>query len=341
MSRRANTDAPHNMSADANQQTTSVSAVSPEDVNYRPTRRTTLPIYPVLETVPHLPTQPSALSAVTSIRDDYGNKFRQHYYDSIKEEADRDVRSDSVLAGIQGGSDHVSNIQPASLDDVDLQTEGPLKKRLMSSMKPDLNPGKKASNERFLPRRMLETICDFVAVHEELLSTKTLSDDNEARRCAAFICGIPERPNFDNNSSSREIFAILVLIDRVKYMVDFWRTGLRDRHLPLKREFVNHGLFLNPQSKTPGTLTFMSDESDISDFYGKQWWVHIPFLARPRAAEGRTKAVEFQYGPGTVMPWIFVSENKIRGGFGDVRAINIHPDHYDFVSLICKLLDLD
>lgn len=191
-------------------------------------------------------------------------------------------------------------------------------------------PDKFNHEKDFLPRKSLESICTFDTVLGVL--QPMLHDPDRARRCAEFVCGSPEEPSYDHKTSTREIFAILVLIESVNLILDVQNAGLRDDDLPFRCSEQQAALW-SRYSNENNPLEFFPDRWARAGFYQKQWFIHVPFIARD---EESGKAFEYQFEPGTVMPWTYVSPHTEKGGFGEVQRVKIHPDHH---ALVCFVKD--
>jgi hypothetical protein len=272
-------------------------------------------------------------------QDDYGNKARrrfqgEHLGPSISgQDGDSSSRKhEDILRGLEGDTRRPGTAYPTAIADADItnhvapSTNRSLKQALWEALLPDAF----STEKRFLPRGRLERICSFDAVLRELLSAHIHDDEDEARKCTEFVCGARKSESRDNSTSSREIFAILVLIDAVKLMPRFQQAGIRDDDLPFCCDHRQTRLWRRKAAHNQHIdfLVHPEDGQIMAEFYRMQWWVHVPFIGRDDQSR---KAFEYYFAAGTVMPWTSVKNRKDEGGFGVVYEIEIHPDHHAFV----------
>ncbi|KAM0371428.1 hypothetical protein ACHAPZ_010339 [Fusarium culmorum] len=276
------------------------------------THKRTLPIYPsapARRTVAfQRPSAGTHISRETSRVSDYGRGVRQ------RNEAGERVPPDTdALVGLQDSVDVDSIERPDVISDDDLQDS--VKTLLNGALQLD----QRSAKERFLPSGDLNTICNHNAVYKELLANKY--GTHEAESCAEYVFQKP----------ALEIFAVLVLINQVKFLRDFKTAGISDRNLPFSVNKDRTEL-LSRQSDGKDSLEFLNHSRDaemMREFYSKQWWVHVPFLDWDK--ENR-KALSFKYEPGTVIPWTYIGNEEKSGGFGIVEKVKIHPDHHSFTQ---------
>ncbi|PCD32307.1 hypothetical protein FGRA07_09559 [Fusarium graminearum] len=276
------------------------------------THKRTLPIYPstpARRTVAfQRPSAGTHISRETSRVSDYGRGVRQR-----NEAGDRVPPDTDALAGLQDSVDVDSIERPDVISDDDLQDS--VKTLLNGALQLD----QRSAKERFLPSGDLNTICNHAAVVKELLDNKY--GTHEAEACAEYVC---QRP-------AVEIFAVLVLINQLKFLRDFKNAGISDKNLPF-RVNKDRTELLCRQSDGKDCLEFLNHSRDaemMREFYSKQWWVHVPFLDWDK--ENR-KALNFRYEPGTVLPWTYIGDEDKSGGFGIVEKVKIHPDHHSFTQ---------
>lgn len=188
----------------------------------------------------------------------------------------------------------------------------------------------------FIPRRQLDVICNFDAVFTEI--REFAHSDAEAALCAEYVCGPRESPSYEHFSSSRKIFATLVLIEKVQLIFEFQKAEIRDKHLPLRfdRDMATHWFSCGADDLSLRVFRAVLRRSPfvVSKFYEQQWSVHIPYIARdPR----KDKPCDYQLDSETIMPWTEFPENVDSGGFGHVRRVEIHADHHGFVCCRCTV----
>ena len=202
----------------------------------------------------------------------------------------------------------------------------------------------------FLPRSALEGLCNFDAVRVEVqrslgyYDTKDRAEQRrireEAQACAEFVFGSPSAPHpasrhRNEAASSQKIFVILVLIGEVNLIFEFNKAGIRDTDLPFyekdgklwtRRPSPDEEKSKKRDSKP---LDFVWHPGKMWEFAHKQWWVHVPYISKDKSTP---KAPRFKLEEGTIMPWIWVDDKIIEGGYGNVQKICIHADHHAFVG---------
>lgn len=118
----------------------------------------------------------------------------------------------------------------------------------------------------------------------------------------------------------RLIFAILVLIDRLHYMIKFIEDD------QLQPDQLDHKLPFGLQ-----TLEKMMKPIDATRFHEKQWEITAPVF--------RSFVLRRHLADDTILP--FRSEVKIgQGGFGDVYRITIDSAHQRFDASIHQVSSL-
>ncbi|KAF4463084.1 serine threonine kinase [Fusarium albosuccineum] len=193
--------------------------------------------------------------------------------------------------------------------DAPAELSKPVDQCINDSLKQDLFNKEKY----FLPHRKLTAICRREAVYTYL---RKYFDEAKASSHAAYVCG-----------TAKEIFAILVLIDEVSIISKFVEEGINDGHLPFDGSHGKAVLWKCGSSEgDPIELFHGSTNKTRREFYNKQWWVHVPVLARDKDDRAR----QYDLPSGTVLPWTFVSKDEIPGGFGKVRQVKMHKDHHPF-----------
>jgi hypothetical protein len=181
----------------------------------------------------------------------------------------------------------------------------------------------------FIPRRQLEDICHFDAVLGEI--RVFAQDDAQAVSCAEYVCGPKGDEPINQLSSCRKIFATLALIEKVQLIFEFQKAGIRDKHLPLcidRQDRKNHWFSDGAETISLEVFKNVRNPWALLAFYDRQWSVHVPYIARPPE---QAKACEYKIHNSTIMPWTEFPERVEKGGYGDVRRVQIHPDHHGFV----------
>ena len=183
----------------------------------------------------------------------------------------------------------------------------------------------------FIPRGQLDSICNFDAVCSEV--RRHVRSDEDAARCAEYVCGPRAKPRYKNSESLRKIFAILVLLNQTQLVFEFQKAGIKDKHLPLRKDDDETTLLSTHADMEENVhLDFFMEMSDpwvVAEFYDKQWSVYVPFITRD---PDQDKAKDYKLDAKTIMPWTDYPTKVDAGGYGDVRRIEIHPEHHGFVS---------
>lgn len=294
------------------------------------THQRALPIYPNIPEAneSRLPGHVTgALSSNTQVTD-YGQNL---LYRSTRQIDDVNEVRQSIELDLNNlnefGDWQDHNTMDPKVDQIDVDDDVTIKQQLFSARLPEQGNTREGW---FIPRKQLDTICTFDAVYNEVYPL--VNNVKEAASCAEFVCGPKGRPSSNHLPSARKIFAILILIDHVRLIFQFQKVGIKDEHLPFRANPLKTALWSSHGAKDL-QLDFFKHAKDswaISNFYDRQWFVHIPYIARDSE---RGKACDYQLHPKTVMPWTDFPEHAETGGFGEVRRIQIHPDHHGFVGL--------
>ncbi|KAK5997637.1 hypothetical protein PT974_03001 [Cladobotryum mycophilum] len=280
----------------------------------------------------------STISALTSPVDDYGGHVALLYDDPINEAAEPASQHD-LLRGLTGDAPGLGprlSSRSDSLTGESILLENSDEISIKMLLDRALEQDKCDKKNRFLPRGDLRSICKYDAVFAELL--RIFDDETRAHRCAGYVCGNNER-RYDPKASCREVFATLVLINKPHLIEKFMVAKIVDDDLPLRGTEKQTKLWSRHKAEEDH-LTFFKhvrDSEVMREFYNKQWWVHVPFIARDKKTG---KALEYEFEVGTVLPWTFISEDRVNGGYGEVQRIEIHSDHHflDHTSFALKTL---
>lgn len=203
---------------------------------------------------------------------------------------------------------------------------------------------------KFLPNGQLPSLVHTASVEVELkyiersirrrlqLWRRPRHSEKSIKAEARTICGgthwVPTVSASSNDikdgvpKSFRKIFAILLLIEHPLKIRRFIEEGVCDSDLPFQKIPLG-------KRRTPFELrrrTF-SDQSlrcfqgwkfgPLDMFYKYQWNVLAPSFA-----SGEEKLVKFP--SDLILPFTSMRSTGLRGGFGEVFMVDIHPDHHNF-----------
>ena len=226
-------------------------------------------------------------------------------------------------------------------------TDRPLEDQLREALQTHAGPGASAM---FLPVKQLQRLMTIDNVLKELSECPKLNRDN-IEQYAQEICGISsaeQKDSMDNihKGTVKKIFAILVLMGRVKTIPEFLETELTDADLPFGKYGESKGKFdLRRKTEDYPLKCFKSWKQDhIDRFYNWQWSMISPFFSR-----GPEEKVQFyNFEDGTILPWVFDSRTsndnqdpvEVPGGYSVVWKVKIHPEHHDFHRICVSDHDL-
>ncbi|KAI3532835.1 hypothetical protein CSPX01_13170 [Colletotrichum filicis] len=186
------------------------------------------------------------------------------------------------------------------------------------------------TRRQFLPKSQLHSLIEKTSVIEELENRMPMLSKSTRERYASLICC--ESPL----KIYQKIFTILVLIDMVPTIEDFFNEEIYDAHLPLVKDSETGGLFnlrtkedLSRQLKPFATWNMIQKRN----FESYQWIILPPFFTK-----GKRKNVKhYVLEPDRVLPFTSATDGGKsgmaeihRGGFSRVLQAEIHPDHHDF-----------
>lgn len=187
--------------------------------------------------------------------------------------------------------------------------------------------------KRFMPRRLLEIICNIDAVVQELKSAYPKRDSKFCEELASLICHGQTRNSSILSKSYFTIFVILVLIDEAGLIDFFQEHSLCDDDLPFHS--TSNFKKMWPKDKDEKEHIKFPDGVDdefIEDFVRVQWQLLAPSFKSPKSSSLRCEFYEFD--DNTILPITKVSKNKHTGGFGVVERVQLHEEHHEFVSSI-------
>ncbi|KAI0539598.1 kinase-like protein [Xylaria digitata] len=196
-----------------------------------------------------------------------------------------------------------------------------------------------ADKKKFLPLDQLETIVNETDVQnllDRIFTTRPPSVQD--------ICPQPEFQDTENkiqDNSRRKIFAILVLISKVRLIRDFITENITDINLPLEERTTVSGTFLVPRDvdpdpnyalkQTPGGWTC----NDMAHFCREQLAISAPYFAR--AEDLGNNVHHYVLSPNDILPFVKPGTDDRgnpaflnQGFFSTVRRVKIHHAHHNF-----------
>ncbi|ETS84620.1 hypothetical protein PFICI_02645 [Pestalotiopsis fici W106-1] len=185
----------------------------------------------------------------------------------------------------------------------------------------------------FIPYDKLRAILTRRRVRSILLQTATFqtTPSEILDMIARSICTRIRKQNGRRTGYIR-IFAILVLIDQVRYIVDFLNELITDADLPL-RPSPYHPLGSNlvmrnsDDDDVDSVLICFEDwkPEDMDNFIGQQ-----EKLISPRFRMRGDQLCLHRLPSNTILPFVECGRKAYLGGFGRVSKVKIHPAHCDF-----------
>lgn len=186
----------------------------------------------------------------------------------------------------------------------------------------------------FLPSDDLKRIIDIPSVTQYCSTYDTLKD--ETSKIIAYVFG-SEGDEGNYSGDARQVFAILVLIDRPSLIPGVVAENIRDHDLPLAQCSKRGTEFqLSKRSKSLRPLEClrkwgMSDRRAFDDI---QYQVNVPVFKlfgqnKPFFLPGQYVAMKLD--DRSVLPFTYCDTKKqIVSGSSKVVRVQIHPAHHDF-----------
>ncbi|KAI1323070.1 kinase-like domain-containing protein [Xylariaceae sp. FL0255] len=206
----------------------------------------------------------------------------------------------------------------------------------------------------FLPLRQLEKYCHEAAVRREF--HLGIGDRELADKYTTYVCddlkprqqgGDPETSQQANNKSFK-LFAILLKMKKLHLIEDFINAGIKDRHLPLRKEIpgdTRKEFKLIKQSTgglpNPDPIACFDewDYNDKNKFFKIQWNFMSPFFGL--LPDG--SAAIYNLDKQAIMPWLEADKvendddtnlvstpRRVKGGNSDIQCVVIDPDQHSF-----------
>ncbi|KAE9575650.1 hypothetical protein CGMCC3_g8350 [Colletotrichum fructicola] len=186
------------------------------------------------------------------------------------------------------------------------------------------SPATSQPSTTFLPCDYIDTIMTPDLVREELRKSAPHIPEIFRAMYTKAICS--------PSKSRRKIFAILVLINQVSVISKFMDDDdFRDSSLPfdLPDDGTNSKDGMSSCNNTLARCFIGMPDSFLHAFYETQWICLAPFL--DFSSENLQVA---NLEPASILPFIELGPEQessvVRGGFGSVWKVAIHPAHHDF-----------
>jgi hypothetical protein len=194
----------------------------------------------------------------------------------------------------------------------------------------------------FLPKGLLCTLINTQSVAQEL--DQQLSDihtPEEISRYAERICSETEveRRGKLKIKSFRKIFALLVLVEATKFILQFLEEDVSDIDLPLtlvKYKGIDGLCRRNTTGQDAGEPLkclrrpkWSTTKLRLFEYY--QWKVLAPFFFQDENGDVKHYKLNDQH----ILPFMALDDMaeedaEREGGFGRVQMVGIHPDHHNF-----------
>lgn len=205
------------------------------------------------------------------------------------------------------------------------------------SLKSQLNSvfrkSKYAGQKFYLPNDDLERIITVPSVKHYCSTYAATTLKDETSKVIDYVFG-----SEDNNSgSARQVFAILVLVDRPRLIPGVFAENIRDHDLPLAQCHRRGAEFeLARRSERRHALDCFSqwDMSDRMSFDVIQYQVNVPvfkLLGQNKVCFLPEQYVAMKLDDRSVLPFTkYDGEKQIVSGSSKVVRVKIHPAHHDF-----------
>lgn len=180
----------------------------------------------------------------------------------------------------------------------------------------------------FLPRNELETLLTRERIIQELVRAKCTPIQYQPE--ATEEDSIPTKllVNLDQLDNRKQVFAILILMGKLRAIVDFIKEGIDDKHLPFELKRGDDRATTNLKG-TDSDHEFRPDDwgnGDVEAFESQQWKICVPVFHMIDELE--TKPPHWEFAEEMVMPFL-KSEPVGKGGYGAVRKVKIHAAHHN------------
>jgi hypothetical protein len=160
----------------------------------------------------------------------------------------------------------------------------------------------------------------------------------EVERCAMIFKSDEERLQIvqEISISAPKLFAILVILKRSRFIIEFLDEAIDDTDLPFVRydNTSKSGHFKLCSRKTPDQpikCMMMWDQARVNDFGRDQWCFLAPIF------EYHDHINHYELDDNCVLPWVEDEERShraVEGGYGSVWKIAIHPAHQRITSTV-------
>lgn len=219
-----------------------------------------------------------------------------------------------------------------------------LQDRLFSILQRSQHNGEKD----FFPRVELDRLITEQCVYEEL--SRQLDTNAYGREeifkiakdvCQETVLDEEENSNKQKIRSFRKLFVVLVLINKTSAIIKFLANDINDSDLPLVKVLRQHkknSYTLRLSREPDRRLRCFGrswDQLHIRNFDEYQWKTLSPFFSRG----GHKEVKHYKFQKEVILPFLETSGEKssltdcelsLKGGFGTISKIHIHPQHHNF-----------
>ncbi|KAK1827008.1 kinase-like domain-containing protein [Podospora conica] len=130
----------------------------------------------------------------------------------------------------------------------------------------------------------------------------------------------------------KKIFAIVTLLGMPGEVVHFLPARIFDSDLPLSEKGFQKAAF----QWTKGIRHLGSLHVETENFLETQWRVLVPFFTTS-SGTSHPGPRHYIFDDKVILPFVAddsIKNERIQGGFGEVRQVKIHPGHYNFGSQV-------
>ena len=276
-------------------------------------------------------------SLISNDDNDDAKQRRNHRIPLRHQSSNQELYPD--LAGVGNNFDPYLSSTRASADDLvnhlNLATSKPTPaKDLNQQLRDEYCVSKHKSDtnsEHFVPCNKISTIINPTAVGSILESEFSSHTAAEVEKMVSQIC-----TNL-HYTSRRIIFATLLLIGKVEYIIHFFDSNITDDDLPLRRPVQIGDWRQNPfhrrsdNANSPSLTYFQSwEHHELTSFCSSQYEILVPFFDL-----NPDQVLFYRMDQRIILPFKEHTPKK-HGGYGTIHRVKIHPAHHNFRTVSVK-----